>query len=176
MDADGGQPHIRCAILDDKVRCERPATNNMLSNRVLKELANGKLKIALDSDAGHSRICQQHKMQISAQRKKDKPAAPNPPTGTTKGSKQQAQGTESADLEVDLNSLQVNALKRYKRHYKLATRHNMNKPDLVQAVMKHFKSQAVVENDFLTNFIEIVKSEKNKLDKNPALQNGGADD
>lgn len=39
-------------------------------------------------------------------------------------------------LQVDLFQLQVNTLRRYKRHYKLQTRPGLNKAQLAEVILK----------------------------------------
>jgi len=61
-----------------------------------------------------------------------------------------------APQRVDFNKLDLVALKRYKRHYKLRTRYKSNKPELVAAVTKHFEGVASVDEGkvldvFITN-------------------------
>ncbi|EDL87168.1 rCG59146, isoform CRA_a [Rattus norvegicus] len=68
------------------------------------------------------------------------------------------------DKSVDLYQLQVNTLRRYKRHFKLPTRPGLNKAQLVEIVGCHFKSIPVNEKDTLTCFIYSVRNDKNKSD------------
>lgn len=67
--------------------------------------------------------------------------------------------------EVDLYQLQVNTLRRYKRYHKVATRPGMNKAQLADTILKHFKALQVKEKECLTYFIYMVKSNTNKLDQ-----------
>nr|AAI68448.1 Unknown (protein for MGC:136062) [Xenopus tropicalis] len=68
------------------------------------------------------------------------------------------------DKTVDLFQLQVNTLRRYKRHFKLQARPGLNKAQLVEIIGCHFRTLPVNEKDTLTYFICSVKNEKNKLD------------
>uniref|UniRef100_A0A8B9G6W2 Sin3A associated protein 30 n=1 Tax=Amazona collaria TaxID=241587 RepID=A0A8B9G6W2_9PSIT len=68
------------------------------------------------------------------------------------------------DKSVDLYQLQVNTLRRYKRHFKLQTRPGLNKAQLVEIIGCHFRTIPVNEKDTLTYFIYSVKNEKNKPD------------
>ncbi|MEQ2228372.1 Histone deacetylase complex subunit sap30l, partial [Ilyodon furcidens] len=54
---------------------------------------------------------------------------------------------------VDLFQLQVNTLRRYKRHYKLQTRPGLNKAQLAETVSRHFRNIPVNEKETLTYFI-----------------------
>ncbi|XP_054239083.1 histone deacetylase complex subunit SAP30 isoform X4 [Indicator indicator] len=66
-------------------------------------------------------------------------------------------------IELD-KSLQVNTLRRYKRHFKLQTRPGLNKAQLVEIIGCHFRTIPVNEKDTLTYFIYSVKNDKNKTD------------
>ncbi|XP_067993175.1 histone deacetylase complex subunit SAP30 isoform X2 [Melanerpes formicivorus] len=68
------------------------------------------------------------------------------------------------DKSVDLYQLQVNTLRRYKRHFKLQTRPGLNKAQLVEIIGCHFRTIPVNEKDTLTYFIYSVKNDKNKTD------------
>ncbi|OWK64668.1 Histone deacetylase complex subunit SAP30 [Lonchura striata] len=68
------------------------------------------------------------------------------------------------DKSVDLYQLQVNTLRRYKRHFKLQTRPGLNKAQLVEIIGCHFRTIPVNEKDTLTYFIYSVKNDKNKPD------------
>uniref|UniRef100_A0A8C1LKP7 SAP30 like n=1 Tax=Cyprinus carpio TaxID=7962 RepID=A0A8C1LKP7_CYPCA len=69
--------------------------------------------------------------------------------------------------EVDLFQLQVNTLRRYKRHYKIQTRPGLNKAQLAETVSRHFRNIPVNEKETLTYFIYMVKSSKSRLDQKP---------
>ncbi|XP_016349010.1 histone deacetylase complex subunit SAP30L-like, partial [Sinocyclocheilus anshuiensis] len=67
--------------------------------------------------------------------------------------------------QVDLFQLQVNTLRRYKRHYKIQTRPGLNKAQLAETVSRHFRNIPVNEKETLTYFIYMVKSSKSRLDQ-----------
>ena len=94
--------------------------------------------------------------------------------------------------EVDLFQLQINTLRRYKRHYKVPTRPGLNKAQLAEVLftfihfiiiiliaflgffktlMRHFRTIPVVEKEALHSFLYTVKSNKNKLDLKPNTDN-----
>jgi histone deacetylase complex subunit SAP30 len=50
--------------------------------------------------------------------------------------------------------LDVATLKQYRRTFKLRTRHNISKGDLVSIVSKHFATIPVNENDIIAHFLE----------------------
>eukprot|EP00128_Syssomonas_multiformis_P011984 Colp12_sorted_trinity150504_noHs@6059 len=156
MEVDGpvGEENVICCLMDNGVRCKRTASTAAYSKRVQRAVMQRKLKLVVDSSCDHQRICHHHKSIIASHRKKDK-------------EKEKAK-EEEKEPEIDFTTLHVSVLKRYKRHFKLATRHNMNKVELVQAVAKHFKALELPEPDTLATFIQMVKSGSNKLDNKVA--------
>uniref|UniRef100_A0A8C2BHS2 Polypeptide N-acetylgalactosaminyltransferase 10 n=1 Tax=Cyprinus carpio TaxID=7962 RepID=A0A8C2BHS2_CYPCA len=107
----------------------------------------------------HLYICDFHKNFIQSVRNKRK-------------RKTSDDGGESPDHdvevpEVDLFQLQVNTLRRYKRHYKIQTRPGLNKAQLAETVSRHFRNIPVNEKETLTYFIYMVKSSKSRLDQKP---------
>ena len=124
--------------------------------------------------AGHIYICDFHKSVIQNMRMKRR----------RKDSEDDSGGTDSEHPEVDLYQLQMNTLKRYKKHYKVPVRQGLNKAQLAdvshvkmctmkmdisnfifQNMMRHFKTIPVVEKEALTYFIYMVKTNKSKLDR-----------
>jgi len=62
-------------------------------------------------------------------------------------------------IAVDLSKLDLMALKRYKKHYKLRTRHKTSrKADLVAAVSRHFAAQSVDEAETIERFVFALKT------------------
>lgn len=140
----------------------------------------------------HTYICDFHKGRIQCARTKRR----------RKESEDDSNETDTDIPEVDLYQLQVNTLRRYKKHYKVVTRPGMNKAQLSdvslstfylffvtvlhfrfislivflfnsQTIMKHFKTIPIKEKEILTYFIYMVKSNSNKLDSKNGL--GGND-
>ncbi|XP_014313063.1 histone deacetylase complex subunit SAP30 [Myotis lucifugus] len=112
---------------------------------------------AAPSAVRHLYICDYHKNLIQSVRNRRK----------RKGSDDDGGDSPVQDIdtpEVDLYQLQVNTLRRYKRHFKLPTRPGLNKAQLVEIVGCHFRSIPVNEKDTLTYFIYSVKNDKNKSD------------
>lgn len=68
-------------------------------------------------------------------------------------------------LAVDLASLQVNALRRYKKHFHVPAKPGLNKQQLAEVLHRHFRSIPVNEKEAITFFIYMVKCNKNKLDR-----------
>lgn len=107
------------------------------------------------AQAPHIYICDFHKARIQSARTKRR----------RKDSEDDSNETDTDVPEVDLYQLQVNTLRRYKRYYKVATRPGMNKAQLADTILKHFKALEVKEKECLTFFIFMVKSNGNKLDQ-----------
>lgn len=150
-----GPPDQICCLVDDGERCLRPAGNASYSKRIQKTVTQRRLKLQLDHSARHIYICDYHKGVIQSARTKRR----------RKDSEDDSNETDTDLPEVDLFQLQVNTLRRYKRHYKVATRPGLNKAQLADTLMKHFKTIPVIEKEALTFFIYMVKSNSNKLDQ-----------
>lgn len=75
--------------------------------------------------------------------------------------------SSSGGPEVDLQQLQVNTLRRYKRHFRVQTRPGLNKMQLAESLKHHFRTLPIIEKEAITYFVYIVKSSRNKLDHNP---------
>uniref|UniRef100_A0A8C9F927 SAP30 like n=1 Tax=Pavo cristatus TaxID=9049 RepID=A0A8C9F927_PAVCR len=113
-----------CCLIDDGDRCVRPAGNASFSKRIQKSISQKKVKLDIDKSVRHLYICDFHKNFIQSVRNKRK----------RKTSDDGGDSPEhEADVpEVDLFQLQVNTLRRYKRHYKLQTRPGLNKAQLAE--------------------------------------------
>eukprot|EP01133_Synstelium_polycarpum_P007025 gene7025-8167_t len=57
-----------------------------------------------------------------------------------------------------IQRLDVSALKRYKKHYRLKTKHNSTKDELASAVRSHFDGLPVNEGEIIESFMVKVKS------------------
>lgn len=79
----------------------------------------------------HIYICDKHKMIIQSARTKRR----------RKDSEDDSNETDTDVPEVDLYQLQVNTLRRYKKHYKVSTRPGLNKAQLadVRIITKYYK-------------------------------------
>ncbi|XP_066998834.1 histone deacetylase complex subunit SAP30 homolog [Anabrus simplex] len=151
-----GPPDQICCLVDDGERCLRPAGNASYSKRIQKTVTQRRLKLHIDHAARHIYICDYHKGVIQSARTKQR---------RRKDSEDDSNETDTDVPEVDLFQLQVNTLRRYKRHYKVPVRPGTNKAQLADALMKHFKTIPVKEKEALTFFIYMVKSNGNKLDQ-----------
>uniref|UniRef100_A0A452H408 Uncharacterized protein n=1 Tax=Gopherus agassizii TaxID=38772 RepID=A0A452H408_9SAUR len=145
-----------CCLREEGERCSRAAGNASFSKRIQKSISQKKVKIELDKSARHLYICDFHKNLIQSVRNRRK----------RKGSDDDGDSpVQDIDTpEVDLYQLQVNTLRRYKRHFKLQTRPGLNKAQLVEIIGCHFRTIPVNEKDTLTYFIYSVKNDKNKSD------------
>ncbi|KFB37175.1 histone deacetylase complex subunit SAP30 homolog [Anopheles ziemanni] len=144
-----------CCLLDDGERCRKQAGNASYSKRIQKTVTQRRLKLSIDSHARHIYICDFHKARIQCARTKRR----------RRDSEDDSNETDTDLPEVDLYQLQVNTLRRYKRFYKVSTRPGINKAQLSETIMKHFKTIPIKEKEILTYFIYMVKSNSNKLDQ-----------
>ncbi|XP_059482383.1 histone deacetylase complex subunit SAP30 homolog [Neocloeon triangulifer] len=148
-----------CCLIDEGERCIKLAGNASYSKRIQKIVAQRRLRLHIDDNARHIYICDYHKTMIQCARTKRR----------RKDSEEDSNGTDSEVPEVDLYQLQVNTLRRYKKHFKLQTRPGLNKMQLADFLTKHFKTIPVVEKEATTFFIYTVKSNSNKLDQRNGL-------
>jgi len=144
-----------CCLIDTDTRCQKTASNASYSKRIQKTVTQRRLPLKLDLSAKHIYICEHHKMMIQTARTKRR----------RKDSEDDSNETDTDTPDVDLGQLQVNTLRRYKRHYKVSTKPGINKAQLADTLIKHFKSIPVKEKDILTYFIYTVKTNSNKLDQ-----------
>ncbi|KAL1506817.1 hypothetical protein ABEB36_006108 [Hypothenemus hampei] len=150
-----------CCLIDNGERCTKAAGNASYSKRIQKTVTQRRLNLLLDNTAQHIYICDFHKMIIQCARTKRR----------RKDSEEDSNETDTDIPEVDLYHLQVNTLRRYKRHYKVPTRPGLNKAQLADNLMKHFKTIPVKEKDVVTFFIYTVKTNGNKLDQKNGINN-----
>lgn len=103
---------------------------------------------------------------------------PHPPPpqhqshGRGGGGKNSSGGQSLAAGDLDLSCLQVNTLRRYKKHFHVQAKPGLNKQMLAESVQRHLKSISLNEKEAITFFIFMVKMNRNKLDKNCS---GGGD-
>ncbi|XP_002736181.1 histone deacetylase complex subunit SAP30L-like [Saccoglossus kowalevskii] len=165
-DSRGGHDQI-CCLVDDGERCSRPAGNASYSKRIAKTVQQRKLKLNIDHSVRHIYICDFHKGVIqsvrSRKKRKEGSEEDNAVVGVGGGG---ASPEYEYDLpEVDLFQLQMNTLRRYKRHYKLQTKPGLNKVSLAETISRHFKTLPVQEKETLTYFIYMVKNNKSRFDQ-----------
>ncbi|XP_033218183.1 histone deacetylase complex subunit SAP30 homolog [Belonocnema kinseyi] len=151
-----------CCLIEEGERCVRPAGNASYSKRIQKTVTQRRLKLNLEPTARHIYICDSHKLMIQYARTKQQQRR-------RKDSEDDSGETDNDLPEVDLYQLQIGTLRRYKRHFKISTRPGLNKAQLSDALMKHFKQIPVVEKDALSFFFYTVKTNGNKLDQKNGL-------
>ena len=141
-DSQGDSDQI-CCLVDDSERCKRPAGNASYSKRIQKTVTQRRLKLHIDNlvsiesyhflltdkkliffffQARHIYICDYHKGVIQSARTKRR----------RKDSEDDSNEQDADMPEVDLNMLQLNTLKRYKKHYKIPSKPTMNKTQLAE--------------------------------------------
>ncbi|XP_074598979.1 SIN3-associated polypeptide 30 [Brevipalpus obovatus] len=158
-----------CCLTEDGVRCSRIAGNASYSKRIQKTVQQKKLRLMIDNTARHVYICDHHKNLIQRERtcsvKKKR-----------KDSCEDENGTNSSDLcgsddypTVDLSTLQMNTLRRFKRNYKVQTKPGVNKSQLADSLYDQFRKIQVDEKEIITYFIYMVKCNSNKLDQMKGL-------
>lgn len=76
--------------------------------------------------------------------------------GAASGAPQQHDMHES-NVTVDFSALHTSSLKKYKRHFKLTTKGNLNnKAELIDAIQDHFYSIPVEPQSVITDFVAFV--------------------
>ena len=130
-----------CCLVENGRQCTRIAGNACYSKKIQKTVAQRKLKLhmndnvsctdntfltrALDNidsfffQARHIYICDYHKDVIQSLRSKRK-----------RKDSDDDDETDSEHPEVDLFQLQLNTLRRYKKHFKVPVRQGLNKAQL----------------------------------------------
>ncbi|VVC40293.1 Hypothetical protein CINCED_3A009038 [Cinara cedri] len=136
-----------CCLQEDGLRCQRQAGNASYSKKIRNTVRQ--LKLHLDNVARHIYICDYHKNMIQSAR-------------SLKPSNQEE------TPEIDFAQLQMNTLRRYKKHYKVVTKPSLNKAQMAETLFSHFKTIPVNEKEALTFFIYTIKTNGNKLDQKSA--------
>ena len=149
---------LTCCLVEAGNVCLRPSSNASYSKRIQSTVAGRKLKLEVNSKSGHMYICDQHKLSIQTLRAKRKRRDSDETSGT--GS---SVVNNSKEL-LDLFQLQMNTLRRYKKHFKVTSRPGLNKAQLAEYLTRHLKTIPVDEKEALTYFIYMVKTKKSKLD------------
>lgn len=128
-DEDSRDGHSTCCLIDDDERCRNPAGNARYSKRIQKTVQQKRLKLRNDPTAERIYICEYHKSQIQSARSKRR----------RKESEEDSNETDNETPDVvmpDLYQLQVNTLRRYKRHYKVQTRPGMKRQQLADVSIR----------------------------------------
>ena len=151
-----------CCLSENGRPCNRPASNASYSKRIQGTVAQRKLKLQLDPKAQHMYICEYHKSIIQTVRTKRKRKDSEDSVDTVSS----GNGREL----IDLFQLQMNTLRRYKKHFKVTSRPGLNKSQLAESLTRHMKTIPVAEKEALTYFIYMIKTNKSKLDAPEADQ------
>lgn len=120
-----GYSSDECCLIEEGVRCRQPAGYASYNARIQKTVAQRRLKLILRNSARHSHICDYHKDRIQSVRSK------------RRRRKDSEDDSNETDTEMsmptpDLAQLQMNTLRRYKRHFKVSARQGLNKPQLAE--------------------------------------------
>jgi len=144
-----------CCLVESGRQCARLAGNACYSKKIQKTVAQRKLKLHMNDNARHIYICDYHKDVIQSLRSKRK-----------RKDSDDDDETDSEHPEVDLFQLQLNTLRRYKKHFKVHVRQGLNKAQLADSMTRHFKTLPVPDRtETVTYFIYMVKTNKSKLDR-----------
>ena len=146
-----------CCLVEGGVVCPNPASNASYSKRIQGTVAQRQLKLELNPDSGHIYICDTHKTLIQSVRAKRRRR------DSEESSETSASASNGKDL-IDLFQLQMNTLRRYKKHFKVTSRPGLNKAQLAEFLTRHLKTIPVVEKEALTYFIYMVKTKKSRLE------------
>ncbi|KAH7645473.1 sap30-like protein [Dermatophagoides farinae] len=74
--------------------------------------------------------------------------------------------SSSSSSPIDFHSLQVNTLRKYKRHFRLPIKHASNKNQLADEIQRHFRALDVNEKDVINKFMYMVKNGSNNNNSN----------
>ncbi|KAF2346025.1 Histone deacetylase complex subunit SAP30 Sin3 binding domain [Trinorchestia longiramus] len=162
-------PFKLCCLYDDEEKCTRDAGNAAYNKRIQRNVAQRKLKLHLDPESPHNYICEHHKHLIQSVRMKRKRRDSDEelmePEQHTAPSTTMSAGSSLDTPEVELINLQVNTLRRFKKHYKISTKPGLNKAQLVDILWRQFVTIPVAEKECLTYFIYMIKNNKSKFDQ-----------
>jgi len=168
-----------CCLTEEGSRCQRVAGNASYSKRIQKIVQQKKLRLSIDNNARHVYICDHHKgmiqsvrgplVQTTGKRKRkdeqDHDFLDDDIMGHDMGYHSYFDSDMNERKDVDLASLQVNTLRRYKKHFHVPAKPGLNKQQLSETLYRHFRSIPVNEKEAITFFIYMVKCNKNKLDR-----------
>jgi histone deacetylase complex subunit SAP30 len=144
-----------CCLIDDGIKCKNAAGNASFSKRIQKGISQRKMKLMLDLRTRSQFICDYHKSKIQSARSLKRHQR-------TTISRDSDSGTDD-EPDVDFYQLQVQTLRRYKKHFKVSTRPGLNKAQLAEIISKHFMTIPVKEKEVLAYFIYSVKNGQNNV-------------
>lgn len=153
----GGSQSKFCCLMEQGKACNRPPSNASYSKKIQGTVAQRKLKLELDPAADHMYICEHHKSLIQTVRAKRK-------RRDSEESSETVSSQTSHREYIDLFQLQMNTLRRYKKHFKVTARPGLNKAQLAEFLTRHLKTIPVTEKEALTYFIYMIKTNKSRRD------------
>jgi len=187
---------LQCCLVENGIKCTRPSGNASYSKRIEKQVQQRKLRLIVAPHASHTYICEHHKQIIQSHRtggkrkRKDEDYSvdddliindfhPNDSSndlmshamGLNASSSYKSYNIPASPYDIDLHSLQVNTLRRYKRYYRIATKPGLNKTQLAEEMSRHFRTIPVYpEKEIVNHFVYTIKSNTNKLDFNQSKE------
>ena len=164
----GGAGVKFCALLEHGRACNRPPGNASYSKKIQGMVAQRRLRLELDPKADHMYICEHHKTLIQTVRAKRK-------RRESEESSETVFSQTSSREYIDLFQLQMNTLRRYKKHFKLTSRPGLNKAQLAEFLTRHLKTIPVTEKEALTYFIYMIKTNKSRRDNSELEQDHQSD-
>ena len=156
-----------CCLMENGRSCNRPASNASYSKKIQGTVAQKKLRLEVEPKTTHMYICEHHKNMIQTVRAKRKRLDSEESSETNASTT----NNNGRDL-IDLYQLQMNTLKRYKKHFKVTSRPGISKAQLAEGLTRHMKTIPVVEKEALTYFIYMVKTRKSRLERNADNDHG----
>ncbi|KAL6617026.1 hypothetical protein LY90DRAFT_511309 [Neocallimastix californiae] len=121
-------------------------TNYSNNNNNVTSQVNG----SSNNSSSHSLKHNSNKDKISKRNKKVLSIVFDPPNNSSNNS--------DNVTKLNLSSLNTSVLRKYKDTYKIKTKLNSSREDLLNAVTKHWNSQELSEKDIITQFIYTVKN------------------
>ncbi|XP_031767293.2 histone deacetylase complex subunit SAP30 homolog [Galleria mellonella] len=140
---------LKCCLMDDDKHCKQFAGSAVYGRRIVRLITDQNLNLRLNPKARHTNMCNYHRdiLQIAKieYKRNNKKRMRSP--------------------EINMHLLTVKTLRRYKSYYNIRAGRGWNKARLVNAVEEHLKTLPINETEIINNFIHMVITNGNKLDK-----------
>ena len=146
----------QCCLIDNNKSCWRVASLFSFSGYIQKLTEKKRLRLYPSSSMDHNHICEHHKNLVESIR-----ISPR----RHKHSEDSSETNEENAGEVDLSQLKMRTLRRYRNHYKLKIPNGFTKTQWVSALMEHFRTLPVVEENVLNLFFKTVEVDRNRSDQ-----------
>ncbi|KAH9390966.1 Histone deacetylase complex subunit sap30l [Tyrophagus putrescentiae] len=169
-----------CCLVENGIKCSRPSGNASYSKRIEKQ-ASGQ---SFDRHTPHTYICEHHKQIIQSIRTSGKRKRKDDDNGhdddlsndvhdrNDSYASGPARAFNTTAYDIDLQTLQVNTLRRYKKTFRVQTKPGLNKTQLAEELTRHFRMNIRVdEKEIIHNFMSNIKSNNNKAEFNPNSKN-----